>query len=98
MAGDELYRYGGEAYPPRRDTGPAPECRIEVSPSAPAAVDYFLHVLTAADSDTDSVPQATLDRRGDYVVVSVGAAQVVFTTGAVGGMIKPGDRQAKLSE
>lgn len=98
VSGDELYRYGGEAYPPRRDTGPAPECRIEVSPSAPAAVDYFLHVLTAADSQTESVPQAAVNRRGDYVVVSIGAAQVAFTTGAVGGMIKLGDRRAELAD
>ena len=44
------YKVNGRAYPPRRNTGPAPECRIEVSPAAPADEDFFLHVLTAADA------------------------------------------------
>ncbi|NKB72443.1 MAG: hypothetical protein GKR89_35655 [Candidatus Latescibacteria bacterium] len=56
--GADLYRYGGRDYAPERDTGPAPECRVEVRPAAPAAVDYFLHVLTATDAGVESVPEA----------------------------------------
>ncbi|MEA2063055.1 MAG: heparinase II/III family protein [Gemmatimonadota bacterium] len=41
----ELYSYGGRSYPPNRDTGTAPECRIEISPLAYKKEDYFLHVL-----------------------------------------------------
>jgi hypothetical protein len=59
ISGPDLYSYGGKTYPPEKDTGPAPQCRIEISPSQQAAVDYFLHVLTAADADTASVEKAT---------------------------------------
>ena len=89
--------YGGKEYPPRRHTGPAPECRIEVSPSRPATVDYFLHVLRASDSETESVPRAALRLREQYVVAAVGPTQVAFTTDAVGGMIKLDDRRTKFA-
>jgi len=80
VVGGDLYRYGGKAYPAKRDTGPAPECRIEVSPSQPAAVDYFLHVLTASDAATASVSKATAHRKGDEVIVTLGQAQIGFAT------------------
>ncbi len=92
--GDDLYRYGGKTYTPSRDTGPAPECRIEVSPSQPARVDYFLHVLTAADASTESVPEAKVRTSGEEIRVTVGPATVTFSKDALGGSIElPGWRR-----
>jgi len=90
VSGTELYSYGGRDYPPSRDTGPAPECRIEVSPSEPNMCDYFLHVLTAAGSDIASVDEATLIRRGrgKDITVSVGEATIKFDLPGVGGSIE----------
>ena len=85
--GEELYRYGGRHYPPTRDTGPAPESRIEVSPSEPRFWDYFLHVLTAADKDTHSVNKATANVTGGEVEVSIGQTEIKFTTTRIGGGI-----------
>ena len=82
--GAELYRYGGLNYPPKADIGKAPACRIEVSPPKPALVDFFLHVLTTASSDTQSVPSAGLKRSQDAVTVTVGCARITFTTDRLG--------------
>jgi len=84
VAGPELYGYGGRSYLPARDTGPAPECRIEVSPPQQRSWDYFLHVLTAAGSDTASVDEATADVTGEEVTVSVGQTKITFNTTQVG--------------
>ncbi len=86
--GDDLYSYGGETYLPDRDTGAAPECRIEVSPPTPAETDHFLHVLTATDATVTSVPHATAELGDDRVVVVIGDAQITFTTAEVGGRIE----------
>lgn len=90
VSGPELYSYGGRDYPPSRDTGPAPECRIEISPSEPGTCDYFLHVLTAAGSDIISVEEATLIRRGraQDIMVSVGTTTIKFAIPGVGGSIE----------
>lgn len=96
--GAELYTYGGRTYPPGRDTGPAPECRIEVSPREARAVDYFLHVLTAADAETTTVESAAVETRERQTEVAVGAATIVFTTGHVGGSIESAGRQTTLAE
>lgn len=95
--GIDLYRYGGKAYPPKRDTGRAPECRIEVSPSELAAVDCFLHVLTATDADTTSVDEATATVEGGLITVSVADAAIVFEADQVGGHIKTADQEAQLA-
>jgi hypothetical protein len=78
--GDDLYRYGGKSYPPKADVGEAPACRVEVSPAQPALVDYFLHVLTAASSDTQSVAATHAERSPDAVTLSVGSAKITFAT------------------
>jgi hypothetical protein len=70
--GEELYRYGGRNYPPERLTGPAPECRIEISPPQPAAVDYFLHVLTATEASTEAVEAAEVQVQDRTVTVTLG--------------------------
>jgi hypothetical protein len=95
-----LYSYGGRDYPPSRDTGPAPECRIEISPSEPSVCDYFLHVLTAAGSDVDSVEQATLVHRGraQEIAVSVGTATISFAVPGVGGSIEQSGRRRQFAD
>jgi len=84
VTGSDLYSYGGKTYEPQRDTGPAPECRIEISPSEPASVDYFLHILTATDADTASVQQATAQVNGQSVIVTIGETTLTFMTAEVG--------------
>ncbi len=100
VSGPELYSYGGRDYPPSRDTGPAPECRIEVSPSESGTCDYFLHVLTAAGSDIASVEEATLIRRGraQDIVVSVGTATIKFDLPGVGGNIELSGQQRQFAD
>jgi hypothetical protein len=83
VEGSDLYSYGGKTYLPAQDTGPAPQCRIEISPSASQTADYFLHVLTAADAGTSSVEQATLERTDQEVTVMIGTARVSFSTAQV---------------
>ncbi len=97
-SGDDLYRYGGQSFPPSRDTGPAPECRIEVSPPSPAAVDYFLHVLTATDASVESVAFATVAAQDNEVLVALGDLRVAFSTQRVGGRIERGGNQVNLSQ
>ena len=87
ITGADLYSYGGHNYPPARDTGPAPQCRIEISPPEPATVDYFLHVLTATDATTTSVENAALNVTDQAVSVMVGPAEIIFTKNEVGGNI-----------
>lgn len=97
ISGDALYRYGGKSYPPRKDTGPAPECRIEISPKQAKVQDFFLHVLSATDAGTTTVPQATARLDGDSVRVELGNARLRFTTKEVGGEIELGARRFVLS-
>jgi len=97
QSGDDLYRYGGQAYPPGKDTGVAPECRIEISPPQPAEVDYFLHVLTATDAATNTVPKATAQIRGGEVITLIGTQTIVFTTDRVGGQIESDGKIVKFA-
>jgi len=96
-AGADLYRYGGRSYPPGRDTGPAPECRIEVSPREAQTDDYFLHVLTATDAEVTDVETATAAVDSRQVRVRIGAATVTFTTAEVGGSIESAGRRTPLT-
>lgn len=89
VSGDELYVVGGRNYPPAKETGPAPMCRVEVSPPAAATEDFFLHVLTTGTVGDATAPKATWTRRGDEVVVDVGDAEVVFRTDAVSARVTP---------
>jgi len=96
--GDRLYSYGGESYPPNRNTGPAPECRIEISPSQQAEIDYFLHVLTATDADTDRVSNARVDVDDGQITVNLGQTNIIFLKAEVGGQISVnGDRRVGLA-
>ena len=100
VSGPEIYSYGGHDYPPSRDTGPAPECRIEISPSETNVCDYFLHVLTAAGSDIASVEKATLIHRGrgKDITVSVGTATIKFDLPGVGGGIEQAGQQNQFAD
>ncbi len=78
VSGEDLYSYGGKDYPPDRDTGPAPECRIEISPSSPSNIDYFLHVLTTADSGTASIPSGHFNAGDAEISVTIGRNVLTF--------------------
>jgi len=98
VSGDDLYRYGGKAYPPERNTGPAPECRVEVSPSQPAQVDYFLHVLTATDAGTEAVEKAVAQVGDQEIIVTVGEVEITFTLAEVGGSIEKAGGRTPLAD
>ena len=91
--GQDLYRYGCNTYPPRRDTGPAPECRIEISPSQPGRTDYFLHVLTAVEATVDSVPAAVFNATDSAVRVQVGTTSIAFDKQQLSGWIEIGGQR-----
>ena len=97
-SGDELYTYGGNSYPAEDIRGPAPECRIEVSPSACAQVDYFLHVLTATEAATKSVPKASAKVGDTEVTVTLGDTRLYFTTARVGGRIETEGQSKPLAD
>ena len=86
--GADLYRYGRDAYPPRRDTGPAPECRIEISPAQPALADYYLHVLTATDTTVASIQPAVLEETVGEVRVGTGKATIAFDKNKLAGWVE----------
>lgn len=71
VSGDDLYKLGGRAYPPRRVIGPAPECRIEVSPVKPSELDLFVHILTAADSESAPPQPGQVRIDGNTVIVQL---------------------------
>ena len=96
--GDALHTYGGNAYAPRRNTGPAPECRIEVSPPAPSREDLFLHVLTATDATVDSVPPATVEEAEDAVLVRIADTEMSFRRTAIGGHVAVGGARRELGD
>lgn len=87
-SGSRLYTYGGKDYPPQNDTGPAPECRIEISPSRQSETDYFLHVLTATDGSVASVEKAIARAEGQNVIVAIGETELTFMTAELAGSIR----------
>jgi hypothetical protein len=78
VTGLDLYTYGGKSYPPEREQGAAPECRVEISPPMPATEDEFLHVLTATESTTAAVPQAVAQVTDTAVTLTIGTAKIAF--------------------
>ncbi|MFH1708931.1 MAG: hypothetical protein ABIF71_13585 [Planctomycetota bacterium] len=97
VAGADLYRVGDAVFPPAVDTGPAPVCRVEISPSQPAEADLFLHVLTTASSGTASVPRAVMEIKGPVVTVALPEAQVSFFLQKMGGFIVIGGARHDLA-
>jgi hypothetical protein len=96
-AGADLYRYDGADYPPARDTGPAPECRIEVSPTVLNSLDYFLHVLTATKADVTRAAPASVDVRDGQVLATCGRTIVAFSADELGGEITIDGRREPLA-
>jgi hypothetical protein len=87
ISGEDLYFVNGRTYRPRRITGPAPECRIEISPVRVAASDFFLHVLTVADAQKASVPSARAVVNQRSARVELGPLEIEFRLKEVGGEI-----------
>jgi hypothetical protein len=98
VTGADLYAYGGRSYPPSRNTGPAPECRIEISPTEPRTMDYFLHVLKATGSEDANGPDATATVDAGHVRVATGAVTITFRLPTVGGTVELAGRKATLAE
>jgi hypothetical protein len=96
--GDELYSYGGKTYPPAQDTGPAPQCRIEISPSQQQAVDYFLHVLTATDDSVTSVEKANIQVKNKEVTITIGEKRITFEMNNPGGHIELSGRRTNFTD
>jgi len=69
--GDNLYTIDGVNYPPERDTGPAPECRMEISPAAAKNDHLFVHVLRATDAGITQVPLAKVNISDNKIRVSL---------------------------
>jgi len=98
-SGADLYTYNGHSYPPTTDTGPAPECRVEISPFSSSNEDLFLHVFEACDNTQGAMCEVT--RLGDGtgeagVRLAAGpggpAVEVLFSrSGTVGARIRVGD-------
>ena len=86
-SGDELYRYDNKSFPPKETRGKAPECRIEISPAEAQTMDYFLHILTAADASVGSAPDAKLVTSDAEITALVESVSVTFTKDSVGGNI-----------
>jgi hypothetical protein len=89
--GPDLYQYHDHTVLPDNCEfrfRPEPECRMEISPSVPAAVDHFVHVLTVTDGLTHTVPAAALQDAADHVMVTVGRATIRFNKAEVGGRIE----------
>jgi hypothetical protein len=93
-----LYSYGGATFKPdSAPSGPVPQCRIEISPKTAATFDCFLHVLTATDAATASVPQATM-KNGSEITVTIGNATLKFHTTSVGGSVEIGGQRGSLAK
>jgi hypothetical protein len=83
ISGENLYRYNGNTYPSGKNTGTAPECRVEISPAEESEQDYFLTLLTTAESGTAEVPIAIAEEENDSVTVCVGEYTVQFSKNEV---------------
>ncbi len=97
VAAADLYTYGGHSHPPQRDTGPAPECRIEISPAQPQTTDYFLNVLTATGAEVTDVENAVARIGHGQVQVRLGTMTITFDTDGVGGSIESAGQRTALA-
>jgi hypothetical protein len=97
VRGTILYHYDDKTYPPKRDTGPAPQCRIEISPAEQRKVDYFLHILTAADASVASVEKAIAEVKNQEVTAKIGQTIITFEKAEVRGHIELSGQSTKLA-
>ena len=75
---DSLYSNDGKTYLPAKDTGPAPECRVQVIAPEPAIDVYFLHVLAATGSSDTYKPSTKLEEDEHGVTVTVDDTKIRF--------------------
>jgi len=85
---EDLYTYDGENYAPKEIRGPAPECRISVSPGKPAKEDFFLNILTATNGSVDSPLTASYDESDKCFFVRIGEDLIEFQKERIGGRIE----------
>lgn len=52
--------------------------RLDVEPEEPAAECLYLHVLYAADTKTDKMPEPSVEKKGGDLVVKVGELEHIF--------------------
>jgi hypothetical protein len=81
VTGEALYRYGGQSgqsYPPKNDTGAAPECRVELRPVTAQLKDVFVSVLTAAEATQAASSTASAEHRDSRVRVACDGWEVSF--------------------
>ncbi len=97
VTGTKLYHYDGKTYPPKRDTGPAPQCRVEISPAGQREVDYFLHVLTATDASIASVEKAIAEVTNQEVTVKIGQIRITFEKAEARGRIELSGKSNKFT-
>lgn len=97
ITGTKLYHYDAKTYPPKRDTGPEPQCRLEISPAEQRKVDYFLHVLTAADAGVASVEKAVAELKNQEVFVKIGQTRITFDLAEVRGRIELYGKSTKFA-
>jgi len=76
--GDNLYTIDGVNFPTPFDTGPAPECRMEISPTTATNEHLFVHVLHATDAGVKQVPLAKATVAEKKIQVSLGALHTFF--------------------
>ncbi len=98
VSGPDLYRLGDQTYPPGREIGAAPECRIEISPSRSNTQDYFLHVLTVGDARSAAVSTAAAGVSGDKIRLTLGDTRIEFSTKTLGGVINHHGRSQVLAD
>lgn len=87
VSGDSLYLIDGTAHLPEHDVGPASACRVEISPSAAAKQDYFLHVLTADGVGQPYPPAAVVSESDNEVRITLGDTEISFRRDRIGGHI-----------
>jgi hypothetical protein len=98
VADADLYRYNGHAFPTSRNTGPAPKCRIELSPVQAARADLFLNILTATNIETETVLRAVGRLVAGRVLVEVAGLKLTFNAASVGGDVTWRGRMTRLAE
>jgi hypothetical protein len=96
--GEELYSYDGESYAPEEIRGPAPECRISISPSSPAKEDFFLNVLTTTDGSVERPVLAHCEEDDSAITVSIGEDLIEFTKARPGGRIETKGTRRELAQ
>jgi heparin/heparan-sulfate lyase len=97
-SGEDLYSYGGESYKPEKIRGPAPECRISISPGSRTKQDWFLTVLTATDRSVDRPLPARCAETDEVIIVHIGEDWIEFRKEQSGGQIEVNGIERELTE